>query len=109
MPPTRRLADEPPEQGERPPPPAPQEPALLALQRSAGNAAVAQLIAREPAFSPIRPDAPYAGPDLRLPAGALDDWTAAGEAADAYFDSIVSEHRETLKIPGSMAQLVHAA
>jgi hypothetical protein len=109
MPSMRRLADEPSERHDRPPEPVPAEPALLSLQRSAGNAAVTRLLAREPAFSPIRPDAPLAGPDLRLPAGALDDWKAAGEAADAYFDSIAKEHRETLLIPGSMAGLVHQA
>ena len=40
MPPTRRLAEQPPKRAERPPDPAPVEPALLALQRSAGNRAV---------------------------------------------------------------------
>ena len=109
MPPTRRLAEEPSQPHEARAEPAAPEPALLSLQRSAGNAAVAGLLARQPAFSPIRPDAPSAGPDLRLPAGALDDWKAAGEAADAYFDSIAGQHRETLLIPASMAGLVHHA
>ncbi len=45
MPPTRRLADEPSERHDRPPEPAPAEPAVLALQRSAGNAAVTRLLA----------------------------------------------------------------
>ena len=97
MPPVRRLADEPSEPRGAPPAPAPPEPALLSLQRSAGNAAVAQLLARQSVL------------DLRVPPGVLDDWTAAGQAADAYFDSVAKEHRETLLIPGSMAQLVHAA
>ena len=109
MPPIRRLAEAPSERAPRPLEPAPEEPALLALQRSAGNAAVSRLLAREPTFSPIRPGAPYAGPDLRLPAGALDDWTTAGQAVDAYFDTIAKDHRETLEIPGSMAQVVRAA
>lgn len=110
MPPTRRLADEPADRREQPPEPAPAEPAVLSLQRTAGNAAVAQLLARQPAFSPLRPDAPLAAPDIHtLPKGALDDWTAAGEAVDAFFDSIAKDHRETLLIPGSMAGLVHRA
>ena len=105
----RRLADEPSERHDRPPEPAPAEPAVLALQRSAGNAAVTRLLAREPTFNPLRPDAPLACPDLRLPTGALDDWKAAGEAVDAYFDSVAKDHRESLLIPGSMAGLVHQA
>ena len=78
MPPTRRLAEEPPERAERPPEPVPEEPALLALQRSAGNAAVTRLLARD-ALSIALGDAPLAAPNLNLPAGALDDWKAAGE------------------------------
>lgn len=108
MPPIRRLADEPPQRAEPPPAPVPEEPALLALQRSAGNAAVTRLLARD-LLSNALGDAPLAAPNLNLPAGALDDWKAAGEAADAYFDSIAKQHRETLLIPGSMAGLVHTA
>jgi hypothetical protein len=109
MPPTRRLAEEPSEPRERPPERAAPEHELLTLQRAAGNAAVSRLLARQPTFSPIRPDAPLATPNLRLPTGGLDDWAAAGEQVDAYFDSVAKDHRETLLIPGSMAGLVHQA
>ena len=109
MPPMRRLADEPSERHDRPPEPAPVEPAVLALQRSAGNAAVTRLLAREPVFNPLRSDAPLATPNLRLPTGGLDDWAEAGMRVDAYFDQVAKDHRETLLIPGSMAGLVHQA
>ena len=90
MPPTRRLSDEPPERAERPPEPVPQEPALLALQRSAGNAAVTRLLARD-LLSNALGDAPVAAPayNVRDPLGVGDlmaDETAAGRAAFAYFD-----------------------
>jgi hypothetical protein len=99
----RRLHDEPAERataGAAPPTP---EPALLELQRTAGNAAVARLLARQPA------DAPLATPNLYGRTGALDDWIAAGERAEAYFDEIAAQYPETLVIPGSIAELVHAA
>src|SRR3954454_19882716 len=115
MPPTRRLADEPADHPERPagpappggePPahperraePAPQESALLALQRSAGNAAVSRLLARQPVLD-----------ITKLPPGTLDDWTAAGQTVDAFFDSVAKDHRESLAIPGTVAELVHQA
>ena len=47
MPPVRRLADEPAETVPAQRAEAPPEPAVLALQRSAGNAAVAQMLARD--------------------------------------------------------------
>jgi hypothetical protein len=104
MPPTRRLDDHAaataPRETAEPPPP---EPAVLSLQRAAGNAAVARLLARQPA------DAPVAAPDLRLPAGALDDWIAAGERAERYLDELIAEHRETLIVPGSVAEIVYQA
>ena len=91
MAPTRRLSDEPPERAERPPEPVPQEPALLALQRSAGNAAVTRLLARD-LLSNALGDAPVAAPayNVRDPLGVGDlmaDETAAGRAAFAYFDA----------------------
>ena len=91
MPPTRRLADEPSETQERlPEPPAP-EPAVLQLQRTAGNAAVTQMLARD-MLSNALGDAPVAAPayNVRDPLGVGDlmaDETAAGQAAFAYFDS----------------------
>ena len=91
MPPTRRLADEPAERVARPPEPAPEEPALLSLQRSAGNAAVTRLLARD-MLSNALGDAPVAAPayNVRDPLGVGDlmaDETAAGQAAFAYFDA----------------------
>jgi hypothetical protein len=108
MPPTRRLAEEPSEARERPPEPAPPEPALLSLQRSAGNAAVTRLLARD-LLSNALGDAPVAAPNLNLPVGGLDDYAEAGVRVDTYFDEVAKEHRETLLIPGSMAGLVHQA
>src|SRR5215210_962950 len=108
MPPIRRLADEPADRRERPPEATPAELPLLALQRAAGNAAVTQLLAREPVFNPLRSEAPLAAPDLRLH-GGLEDWNEAGFTVDRWFDSIAKDHRETLLIPGSMPGLVHQA
>jgi hypothetical protein len=108
MAPIRRLAEEPPETTERPPEPAAPEPELLRLQRTAGNAAVTRLLARD-ALSNALGDAPLAGPNLNLPRGGLDDWAEAGFRVDAYFDEVAKEHRETLLVPGSMAGLVHQA
>jgi hypothetical protein len=57
----------------RPPEPAPAEHALLTLQRSAGNAAVARaLIARQPAPPPVKdPEAEALAKVDKLPAGVL--------------------------------------
>jgi len=110
MPLTRRLAEEPADHRTHPPEPTTAVPALLALQRSVGNAAVARLLAREPVFNPLRQDAPVALPDIHtLPAGALDDWKAAGQKVDDVFDAIAEGHRESLAIPGTVAELVHRA
>ena len=108
MPPMRRLAEEPSERHDRPLEPEPPEPPILALQRSAGNAAVTRLLARD-VLSNALGDAPLAAPNLNLPVGGLDDWAAAGLRVDAYFDEVAKEHRETLLVPGSMAGLVHQA
>jgi len=92
MPPTRRLADEPADRRARPPESASPEPALLQLQRSAGNAAVTRLLARD-MLSNALGDAPLAAPtsfNVRDPLGVGDlmaDETAAGRAAFAYFDA----------------------
>src|SRR5215216_4903525 len=89
MSPTRRLEDEPADHRERPPGAAPAEPPLLALQRAAGNAAVAGLLAREPAaFSPYAPAAPpnLFGPGA-LPHDFMADEAAAGKAAFDWFDA----------------------
>jgi hypothetical protein len=91
------------------------EPAVLALQRSAGNAAVSRLLAREPAagfsFSPIRPDAqPQPSLDPRAAAeSVLADHRAAVDAISAWFDRTAAPHKESLSIPGSIAELVHEA
>src|SRR5688500_14315474 len=92
MPPIRRLSEEPAEAAERrQEPPAP-EPALLQLQRSAGNAAVTRLLARD-MLSNALGDAPVAGQkpyNVRDPLGVGDlmaDETEASSVATAYFDS----------------------
>src|SRR5687767_1963311 len=108
MPPTRRLADEPAaDRPERPPEAGPAEPSLLALQRSAGNAAVAGLLAREPAaFSPYAAAAPpnLFGPGA-LPQDFMADETAAGRAAFDWFD-VQTKGGVTAM---SIAELVHGA
>jgi len=92
MPPVRRRTDEPSEAIERPPEPAPADPAVLMLQRSAGNAAVTRLLARD-MLSNALGDAPVAAPasfNVRDPLGVGDlmaDETTAGRAAFAYFDA----------------------
>ena len=91
MAPTRRLEDERSERDDRPPEPVTPEPALLQLQRSAGNAAVTRLLARD-VLSNALGDAPVAAPayNVRDPLGVGDlmaDETAAGRAAFAYFDA----------------------
>jgi len=92
MPPVRRLAEEPPEAAERRHEPPVAEPALLQLQRTAGNAAVTRLLARDMLSNAVG-DAPVAGPkpyNVRDPLGVGDllaDETAASSAAFAYFDS----------------------
>ncbi len=70
MPPIRRLADEPSERARAAARAGRRRARVLALQRSAGNAAVTRLLAREPCC-PARcaRDAPLAAPDLRLPTG----------------------------------------
>ena len=93
MPPIRRRADEPSRghASDRPSRP-PAEPAVLMLQRSAGNAAVTRLLARD-VLSNALGDAPLAAPasfNVRDPLGVGDlmaDETAAGRAAFAYFDA----------------------
>jgi hypothetical protein len=91
MPPARRLAEQPPETQERPPEPAAPEPAVLQLQRTAGNAAVTRLLARD-LLSNALGDAPVAAPayNVRDPLGVGDlmaDETEAGRVANAYFDT----------------------
>src|SRR5829696_6878122 len=106
MEPTRRLAEEPTERRDAPPEPAPAEPAMLALQRTAGNAAVASLLARQPAFSPLAPAPPPVlfGPGA-LPQDFMADETAAGKAAFDWFDA-ETKGGVTAK---SIAELVHGA
>ena len=104
MPPTRRLADEPADRRERQREPAPAEPALLALQRSAGNAAVAGLLARD--FSPYAAAAPPVlfGPGALSP-GLMADEAEAGRIAFTWFDA-QTKGGVTAQ---SMAELVHGA
>ena len=107
MPPTRRLEDEPADRRDRPPEAAPAESPLLALQRAAGNAAVAGLLAREPAaFSPLAPAAPPVlfGPGALRP-DLMADEGAAGKAAFDFFDT-ETKGGITAK---SIAELVHGA
>ncbi len=114
MAPARRLADETEEAVAAPPEEAPPEPAVLALQRTAGNAAVTRMLARE-AWSPLSMRGPTRSA-IDDPLGvsgaterALADWTAAGDAAQAWFDLQAAPHRERGVIPGSVAELVHLA
>ena len=83
---------------------------MLALQRSAGNAAVTRLLARD-MLSNALGDAPVAAPasyNVRDPLGVGDlmaDETAAGQAAFAYFDA---QNKGGI-ISISVAGLVHKA
>src|SRR5918994_7461379 len=109
MPPIRRRADEPSEVTERPPEAAVPEPAVMMLQRSAGNAAVTRLLARD-MLSNALGDAPVAGPayNVRDPLGVgnlMADETEAGRVAFAYFDS--QNKGGTISI--SVAELVRNA
>ena len=109
MPPTRRLADERAEEPASVPEAAPPEPAVLALQRSAGNAAVTQMLARDFQFSPIAPKPPPSLIGGPLPESVLADWKAAIDATREWFDKTAEPHREHGNIPGSVAELVHHA
>jgi hypothetical protein len=105
----RRLPqDERAEPGDRREAPAP---AMLDLQRTAGNAAVAGLLARQPASGAMRQGAP-ARPNLLDPAAlqnAVADHGTAVDAVSAWFDKTAEPHKESLSIPGSIAELVHEA
>ena len=108
MEPTRRLADEPTEHRAAPPEPAPAEPAMLALQRAAGNAAVAGLLARQPAFSPYAPAAPKSlsmRDPLGVSGGLMADEAEAGRVAFAWFDAQTKGGVTAM----SIAELVHGA
>jgi hypothetical protein len=94
----RRLADQEPAAA-REAPPAP-EPALLDLQRAAGNAAVARLLQRQPYL--------ISG-DTSTAQKVLADKTAATQAVRDWFDTIAKPHEESGNIPGSVAELVHQA
>jgi hypothetical protein len=94
---TRRLSDEPPgratEAEERI---APADPAVLALQRSAGNAAVARLLARDATFSPFKPGAtPGMGGPLDLTKGVGADYDAASSAVRTWFAKLAADARSS--------------
>ena len=94
------------------------ESAVLALQRSAGNAAVTLLLQREPdaaAFSPVRPGSPLsmrppsADPLAGLTAGVNDDYSAAMDAVFPWFDTLAEDVRKGGSFVQSVAELVDMA
>src|SRR5919199_167486 len=93
------------------PEPTPPEPELLTLQRSAGNAAVARLLQRQPVFSPIRPDAPVKSPldPSAVAQSILADSEAAGDAINAWFDKAAEPYRESGRVMLSVPELVYQA
>jgi hypothetical protein len=106
----RRALDEDDRGPDAPPRVSASEPALLQLQRSAGNAAVTQLIARDFTFSPIRPEARPNPLDAGAAAQAvLVDHNAATQAVWDWFDKYSEPHRESGSVPGSVAELVAQA
>lgn len=119
---SRRRSGEPHERREdeaREPAAAPSPPAaaILALQRSAGNAAVARMLAREPAAdAPVLPNfhGPAAAPSLVPPLGAslkLDEVPMSVQMpVDAYLDQNVHSILDkvlagTISIPEMVAEL----
>jgi len=101
------------------PEPATPERVVLALQRSAGNAAVALLLQREPdgaAFTPVRPGSPLS---MRPPAvtdplgglatGVMGDYSAAMDAVFAWFDKAAEEAKKGGSFIQSVAELVDMA
>jgi hypothetical protein len=102
----RRLAEDNRPAGAEAPRAGEPESPLVALQRTAGNAAMAQL-ARQWAFNPVAPPAPKKL-NMRDPLEVGDlmaDETAAGRAAFAYFDA----QNKGGVISISVAELVHCA
>jgi hypothetical protein len=86
------------------------EPAVIALQRSAGNAAVTRMLARDFTFSPIRPEArPNPLDPAAAAAAVLADHDAATQAVRDWFDEFSKPHREAGNVPGSVAELVAQA
>ena len=107
-----RLVDEPAERARAPEPASPSSPAVLDLQRSAGNAAVTRLLAREPAaFSPFRPGAgPGMGGPLDLTKGVGADYEAASDAVRAWFAKLaVGARSQEAGILQSLPELVASA
>jgi hypothetical protein len=79
------------------------EPTVLALQRGAGNAAVARLLQRDdaPSFTPVRPGSPLSmrpGTNLadlsQLTKGAGDDFGKAADTARAWWDVVFADARK---------------
>jgi len=95
------------------------EHSVLALQRSAGNAAVAQLLQREgdaATFSPVRPGSPLSmrppaatDPLGALTAGVNDDYAAAMDAVFPWFDRLADDVRKGGSFIQSVAELVDMA
>jgi hypothetical protein len=86
------------------------EPALLELQRGAGNAAVTRMLARDSVFNPVRPEARPNPLDPGAVAGAiLADHDAATQAVRDWFDTFSQPHREAGNVPGSVPELVAQA
>jgi hypothetical protein len=84
------------------------EPALLELQRTAGNHAVTQMLARDFTFSPLRPAANPLDPGAAAQS-VLADHNAATQAIWDWFDKFAEPHRESGSLPGSVPELVAQA
>jgi hypothetical protein len=106
----RRLQDDEIRADEAAPQVSEPEPALLELQRAAGNHAVTRMLARDFTFNPIRPEA---RPNPLDPGAAaqevLADHNAATQAIWDWFDTYSQPHRESGSVPGSVAELVAQA
>jgi hypothetical protein len=107
---SRRLEDGELLPADAPPAVSEPEPALLSLQRGAGNAAVTRMLARDVSFNPIRPEARPNPLDPTAAAQAvLADHDAATQAVRDWFDAFSQPHRESGNVPGSIPELVAQA
>jgi hypothetical protein len=90
------------ESAPEPAPAAAPEPAVLALQRGVGNAAVTRMLQRDaPPYTPVRPGSPLSmrpGTNLadlsQLTKGAGDDFGKAADTARAWWDVVFSDARK---------------
>jgi hypothetical protein len=81
-----------------PAPPQPTTDPVLALQRSAGNAAVAQMLARTPAAKGATGTVKIGGVgEIRVSGGNLDEWTGKGAPDDVEVTSETGKHSAKLE------------